>query len=84
MFVIIFLLLFASMRSIYYNLANKFVKEVRNMNINLGNLESKVRETIAKSMSIETEVLEFLAKDKCELVRKNVANNVRTPEIILE
>lgn len=70
--------------ALLYNLENKFVKEERRMNIDLGKLEREVREAIAKSSFIETEVLEFLSKDESSLVRRNVATNLKSTDTILD
>ena len=54
------------------------------MNIDLGKLEEEVRETIAKSKFIETEVLEFLSKDESSHVLRSVATNLKSTDAILD
>ncbi len=53
------------------------------MNIDLGKLERAVKEAIAKSAFVETEVLEFLSEDESKFVRRNVATNPNATNTIL-
>ena len=54
------------------------------MNIDLSKLERAVREAIAKSAFVETEVLEFLSEDECSFVRRNLEPNPKATNTILD